>query len=195
MSNSISQFVQKSREAHPVRAAERRQNVASGANPWILGLTDRSSEGATDFHRFLRPRRRHPFQPTNRIWRSIKLVWVGPVTIKSPVARKKLHESFAWRYWSGFKPSSMARAYVPGSTRPPAASVGPSVPSVATLAKQEGATGRPAMAMAQAKAISWFLPPRPLPRTVTVVSPAAWMQAGGFIGFPEAPASRVIAAK
>src|SRR5438552_7241602 len=74
--------------------------------------------------------------PTSSICRSIRLVCVGPVTIRSPVALRKFEESFSRRNCWGIKPSSMAREHVKGSTSPPAALVGPSVPSVATLAKQ-----------------------------------------------------------
>src|SRR5262245_21714115 len=90
-------------------------------------------------------------QPTNRICRSIKLVCVGPVTIRSPVALRKFHESLLRRNCAGTSPSSIAREQVNGSTSPPAADVGPSLPSVATLAKHDGvAEGRAAIAMAQA---------------------------------------------
>src|SRR5688572_9713692 len=67
---------------------------------------------------------RQPY-PTNRICRSIKFVWVGPVTMRSPVAFRKLEESLDRRYFVGMSPSSMAREHVKGSTRPPAAVVGP----------------------------------------------------------------------
>ena len=75
--------------------------------------------------------------------------------MRSPVALRKLKESLACRNFEGISPSSIAREQVKGSTIPPAAVVGPSVPSVATLAKQECIEdGRDPMAIAQASAIS-----------------------------------------
>src|SRR5207247_9993272 len=92
---------------------------------------------------------------TSKIWRSIRFVCVGPVTMRSPVAFRKLKESLRCRYFDGISPRSTAREHVAGSTRPPAAAVGPSVPSVATLAKHDGRFGgRDAIEMAQASAIS-----------------------------------------
>jgi hypothetical protein len=44
----------------------------------------------------------------------------------------------------------------------------------------------PAISVALAKTNSWFLPPRPLPFIVTVVSPHEMIQAGFEIGFPDA---------
>src|SRR2546430_10018168 len=116
--------------------------------------------------------------------------------MRSPVDLRKFEESFERRYFRGISPSSTAREHVKGSTRPPAALVGPSVPSVATLAKQHADPGgRDAIAIAQARAISWFRPPMPCPRTVTVVSPAARTHAGALMGLPVRPISRAIAAK
>ena len=51
----------------------------------------------------------------------------------------------------------------------PAASVGPSVPSVP--AESSVISFSPAISSAKARASSWFLPPLPVPFTVTVVSP------------------------
>ena len=66
--------------------------------------------------------------------------------MRSPVALRKFEESFERRNFWGINPSSIAREHVNGSTRPPAALVGPSVPSVATLAKHVCAEdGREAM--------------------------------------------------
>src|SRR5437867_6892106 len=79
--------------------------------------------------------------PTSKICRSIRFVCVGPVMMRSPVAFRKLKESLRCRYFDGSSPRSTAREHVAGSTRPPAAAVGPSVPSVATLAKHDGRFG------------------------------------------------------
>src|SRR2546428_5881376 len=56
--------------------------------------------------------------------------------MRSSVAFRKLKESLERRKFWGINPSSIAREHVNGSTSPPAALVGPSLPSVATLAKQ-----------------------------------------------------------
>src|SRR5881296_3458627 len=80
--------------------------------------------------------REYRFQPTSKICRSIRFVCVGPVMMRSPVAFRKLKESLERRQFWGINPSSIAREHVNGSTSPPAALVGPSLPSVATLAKQ-----------------------------------------------------------
>src|SRR5262245_27121368 len=94
-------------------------------------------------------------QPTNKICKSIKLVCVGPVTIRSPVALRKLQESFDCKYFIGANPNSTPREHVKGSTMPPAAVVGPSDPSLATLAKQAVVdSALAAMEIAHASAIS-----------------------------------------
>src|SRR5437870_9419089 len=96
-----------------------------------------------------------PNYPTSNICRSIRFVCVGPVMMRSPVAFRKLKESLERRKFWGINPSSIAREQVNGSTSPPAALVGPSLPSVATLAKQASdETGRAATAIAHASAIS-----------------------------------------
>ena len=65
---------------------------------------------------------------------------------------------------------------------PPAASVGPSEPSVARATTSVARS--PAMASAAERAISWLRPALPPPRTVTVVSPPRMRQAGGAEGPP-----------
>src|SRR5207249_1923741 len=93
--------------------------------------------------------------PTSKICRSIRFVCVGPVMMRSPVAFRKLKESLERRQFWGINPSSIAREHVNGSTSPPAAPVGPSLPSVATLAKQAcDENGRDATEIAHASAIS-----------------------------------------
>ena len=93
--------------------------------------------------------------PTSKICRSIRFVCVGPVMMRSPVAFRKLKESLERRKFWGINPSSIAREHVNGSTSPPAALVGPSLPSVATLAKQAcDENGRDATEIAHASAIS-----------------------------------------
>jgi hypothetical protein len=74
----------------------------------------------------------------------------------------------------------------------PAASVGPSVPSVPPLSTTTPSL--PARSMAAASTNSWFLPPSPPPRRVTVVSPPEIRHTGGLAGRPDARISRAIAA-
>ena len=52
---------------------------------------------------------------------------------------------------------------------------------------------RPSFTSAAASAISWARPPVPLPRTVTVSSPPAMMQAGRATGLPDEAISRAMA--
>ena len=59
---------------------------------------------------------------------------MGPVLIKSPSFSKKWYESLLLIYSSIFNPSFCALLTVVPSASAPAASVGPSVPSVPTLA-------------------------------------------------------------
>src|SRR5262249_62349682 len=65
-------------------------------------------------------------------------------------------------------------------TLPPAAFVGPSVPSVPPLSTT--IPFRPSISRAAARANSWFRPPKPAPRIVTVVSPPEIIQAGERTG-------------
>ena len=70
-------------------------------------------------------------------------------------------------------PSSRARATVSRVATAPAAWVGPSVPSIATLntaTRAFAGLGRRSSARAAARASSWLRPPVPRPRRVTVVS-------------------------
>ncbi len=75
-------------------------------------------------------------------------------------------------------PSVFARATVLPLTIAPAASVGPSVPSVPSAMTH--VLGRPAISNAAEAANSWARPPFPRPVTVTVVSPPAITQHGRF---------------
>src|SRR3990170_3251868 len=78
--------------------------------------------------------RHYRFQPNSyrMIIKDISLTFVpvGPVIIKSPSLEKKPFESFSAKHSSGFRPKCIARSMVFPSTRAPAASVGPSIPSV-----------------------------------------------------------------
>ena len=67
---------------------------------------------------------------------SITLVRVGPVIIRSPNFSKNVYESLFFKNASGSNPASAARSRLWLSTTAPAASVGPSVPSVAALTKR-----------------------------------------------------------
>jgi hypothetical protein len=118
------------------------------------------------------------------------LVPVGPVRRRPPRGPRKLRLSLRARNSAGgARPSSAAWARVSRSTTPPAASLLPSMPSVAREANRAG-TGKAASGSAAATAISWFRPPCPGPRTVTVVSPPARRQTGRPVGWPEATHSR-----
>ena len=115
--------------------------------------------------------------------RSTTLVPVGPVTMRSPSGARKPDESLAARNAAaGARPRARARAADRPSATPPAASLAPSMPSVARLASTAcPGTARPGP------------PPRPprspgcarrgpSPRTVTVVSPPASRHTGGGRG-------------
>jgi hypothetical protein len=88
-------------------------------------------------------------------------------------------------------PSRMARAVVP-STLPPAASVGPSLPSASAANAARPST--PSSARASASENSPFGPPLPSPRAVTVASPPPIRAHGGGTGCPRSRTSRTIAA-
>ena len=79
------------------------------------------------------------------------------------------------------------------STIPPAASVGPSVPSVATEAMTT--LSSPSMPRAAERASSWFLPPNPFPFTWTTVSPPRITAQGLFTGRSLETISRTIPPK
>ncbi len=100
---------------------------------------------------------------------SVTLVFVGPVIIRSFRFLKKLYASLFSRYDSGFKAFSKAFSTVLPSTMAPAASVGPSIPSVPQETIE--IAFRSWISLLAARVSSWFLPPNPLPFTVTVVSP------------------------
>src|SRR6516164_8699076 len=69
------------------------------------------------------------------IWISPTFVLVGPVRTRSPRRSKKGYVSLLSRYRIGsLMPAAAARANDEGSTSAPAASVGPSIPSVPMLA-------------------------------------------------------------
>jgi hypothetical protein len=109
-----------------------------------------------------------------------------PVTMRSPDAARKPLASLSASARSGSRPAPRPRTTVAASTSAPAASVGPSVPSVPAAST---ASPSPAeMSSAAASASSWQRPPRPAPRTVTVVSPAAIRQLPG--GMPRARMTR-----
>src|SRR4030067_3087563 len=114
---------------------------------------------------------------------SLTFVPVGPVTIRSPSLEKKLYESLSAKHFSGFNPILAALTNVFPSAIAPAASVGPSTPSVLKEATTTPSTSLSLRAADNTS--SWFLPPTPFPLTVTVVSPPATMAAGLGTGFSE----------
>ena len=95
---------------------------------------------------------------------------------------KKWYESLFNRKFKGFRPILSARFKVFVSAIAPAASVGPSPPSVPPL--RTTIFFLSAISMAAARTNSWFRPPSPLPVIFTVVSPPESMQAGGGMGMP-----------
>src|SRR4030065_1342075 len=114
---------------------------------------------------------------------SLTCVPVGPETIRSPSLEKKLYESLSAKHFSGFKPILAALTNVFPSAIAPAASVGPSTPSVLKEATTTPSTSLSPRAADNTS--SGFLPPKPLPLTVTVVSPLATMAAGLGAGLSE----------
>ena len=66
---------------------------------------------------------------TSATYRSLTFVPVGPVTIRQSAAARALYESFLSRLSYGSMPFDSICVLVLPSTHPPAASVGPSVPS------------------------------------------------------------------
>ena len=79
-----------------------------------------------------------PVPAASTICRSPTLVPVGPVRIRPPSALKNDHESLACSARPASRPRPRARAIVSRLTRAPAASVGPSTPSVPMLAATVG---------------------------------------------------------
>src|SRR5262249_21436824 len=101
--------------------------------------------------------------------KSLALVRVGPVTRLSPSSSKKEWQSLSSSMALASHPLAAARANESGVNRPPAMSSAPSTPSVSAARPQM--SGAPAVAIVSARRYSTLRPPRPLPRTVTVVSP------------------------
>src|ERR1019366_1523223 len=117
--------------------------------------------------------------------REFPSMFVGPVRSSEPARSWKWYESLAAREELTSSPSARARSAISSEAKAPAASVGPSLPSVEAArrtmlraARERGTAAR------NASAISWFRPPFPLPRSVTVVSPPAMRHAGGRSGNP-----------
>ena len=116
---------------------------------------------------------------TNSTRKFMTLVPVCPVRMASPnrVSASELQCVLSAPDMS--TPSSLARAAVVQSTRPPAMSVGPSVPSESTAAKATRPSAAAASRVTKARVVSWFGPPQPTsPPVVTVVSPAEMMAHG-----------------
>ncbi len=107
--------------------------------------------------------------------KSMTLVWVGPVRINLLAFLKKLYESLLARYSSGSRDKSCIIFSMEGVIHAPAASVGPSMPSVPMLSINHLAFSRRVFFISNraAKVNSWFRPPSPFPLTVTVSSPPA----------------------
>ena len=112
-----------------------------------------------------------PLPVVTPIMRSMTLVPVGPVTKRSPVLRKSDQESFRRRKSAGSSPSLRARGQLSPSAKAPAASVGPSLPSVPAASRAAPAV--PSSSRPATRANSWLRPPRPSPRRVRVSSPPA----------------------
>ena len=115
---------------------------------------------------------------------------VGPVRIEIAERREERVAS-RWRRDSGSARRGPAAARAPSSSNrrcAPAASVGPSMPSVPTLARGDRPRQRRQRLGAAASANSWLRPPRAAPVTRTVVSPLEITHAGRAGALP--PASR-----
>src|SRR5262249_4660837 len=78
-----------------------------------------------------------PQELRKKTCRSPTFVPIGPVTTRSPSRWKNGYESCATRAAFGSSPAAAARDSVVESTIAPAASVGPSMPSVPTLASAQ----------------------------------------------------------
>ena len=96
-----------------------------------------------------------------------------PGAMRSPSRVKKPVESLSARNLAASRPSSRARVAVVPSTKAPAGSLAlPAPPSVPSVSPASAAMPlAPARPIASASAYSWFGPPRPDPRIVTVSSP------------------------
>src|SRR3954452_7336526 len=131
--------------------------------------------------------------PAIRIARkSLTLVRVGPVTIWSPSASKKPCPSLSASRSFARTPFWAARARVSGVMSAPATSSAPSTPSVSPATAKT--PGRPSNSTASDSRNSTLRPPRPPPRTVTVVSPPEISTHGGRAGCPRSAACRAIPA-
>ena len=102
---------------------------------------------------------------------SLTFVPVGPVIISPPVSFNALYASFCLRTSNILMPFFLSSPAVSASAYPPAASVGPSVPSLPIL--NMAAFLIPSIPLAADSAISRFLPPLPCPVRLTTVSPPA----------------------
>ncbi|BAA29584.1 154aa long hypothetical protein [Pyrococcus horikoshii OT3] len=112
----------------------------------------------------------------------LTFVPVGPVNSKPPTFFKASYELCSFNTFSTSIPFSLSFLYVVPSTIPPAASVGPSVPSVS---KATIRASRSEIFLVALSAISWLGPPfPPLPSIVTVVSPPNTRTTGGSNGLP-----------
>jgi hypothetical protein len=116
---------------------------------------------------------------------SMTFVPVGPVRIRPPAAPKKEWESLAERNAAGSNPRERTRRQVAGPAQAPAASVGPSIPSVPQ--KRPKICPCPIISIEKERVSSVFLPPFPPPVTVVVVSPPKIRQAGFFTGISNHP--------
>src|SRR5215217_8234590 len=148
-------------------------------------------------HGTLGGRTQAPWKPlqgpeTSATRTSLTLVPVGPVTSRAPPTASAAYESLFASASSGSRPAPLIFCAVFPSTIPPAASVEPSLPSVS--AENAAQPSTPSSSTASASTNSWFGPPVPLPRTVTVASPPETMAHGGGAGLPLASTSLTIAA-
>ena len=124
--------------------------------------------------------------------KSLTLVRVGPVTTWSPSASKKPWPSLSARRALAPIPRPAARNRVSGATTAPAASPAPSTPSVSAASAKT--PGKPSNSTARDSRNSTLRPPRPVPFTVTVVSPPDSRTTGGGAGWPRSAAWRAMPA-
>ena len=112
----------------------------------------------------------------NKKYKSLTLVPVAPVKIRLSTCLSAVYASLFANVSSTEMFAFHSFCMVVPSTIPPAASVGPSVPSEPMATKS--ACGIPSKYGVADNAISWFLPPVPFPVKLTTVSPPQMMAQG-----------------
>src|SRR5262249_7069708 len=158
---------------HRVPREGKRPCQRKGGKQGSPGVEKTGPEQGGPNHGNRKTRAGHTGLSTTMARKSLTFVKVGPGRSRPPARSKNPVESLSARNAAGSRPSARAFAAVCPSLRappgPPAAPPPPSVPSVSAASAAMPVV--PASAMASASAYSWFGPPRPFPRIVTVSSP------------------------